>query len=619
MIGQTGTHQYCGLGDPQSFVDPVSNVAVLGPVTLRAHAAGLLEGRASPKLLGTFLHELTHHWCFLSPVGNAIAGLRMRAEHKLAQAGLDCDSESLESALRDLTISDTVVSLLRPYAEGLALFAEFDATPGKSPCISIPLKWAHHHFAYENPERPEEADRTAVGLGGLGESLFRIHRYGPPALEYGGSEASAMQAAVLESLAHARLDQRSVDKKAGLLVKPLLEDGGYLAGYLTVKNLYFLALEHCEMFSRDSDAFLSYLRSWIYSDYGLVDALLAPHGDGISAGSRILLYFTQRLRKFVSSVRELSGEFNKYDRARAVEVAEAPRFYPQQEFEQFPGLLVDEAASMRGCALLHSLMEGLQFSTHEDDAVWELCETDVARMSQRELAFVGELPGQAHAVGAGVLFTCDGVPIAVGRATEQNREEHHARKAVLQYFLSVVHEYQAFAIVGAGGETIGLIHPSGISESERKRIDNFLLDRNQLLREKAKRDALVAAARESPTRAGQQLRFFEEHLLKELAEFYFLYATLRLPEEALERVCKPLLDSGLWQLLDRDKELVEALAALGLASSAGLIDKPQLANYLGLIGWDLRELATALSPASVIFGTPLVLEPSHDDVMGTWI
>lgn len=240
-------------------------------------------------------------------------------------------------------------------------------------------------------------------------------------------------------------------------------------------------------------------------------------------------------------------------------------------------------------------------------------------MSQRELVFVGELPGQAHAVGAGVLFTCDGVPIAVGRATEHNRDEGHAREAILQYFLSVVHEYQAFAIVGVGGETIGLIHPGGISEFERKRIDNFLLDRNRLLREKGKRDAIVAAARESPTPAAQQLRFFEEHLLKELAELYFLYATLRLPEEALERVRKPLLDSGLWQLLDRDKELVEALAALGLASGAGLIDKPQLANYLGFIGWDLRDLATALSAASVIFGTPLVLEPSHDDVMGTWI
>src|ERR1700740_3684062 len=64
----------------RSFVDPTTNEMVVSDFDLPQYLAWV-RGRpvAGSGVLANFLHEWTHRWCFHSPVGSALALLRMRA------------------------------------------------------------------------------------------------------------------------------------------------------------------------------------------------------------------------------------------------------------------------------------------------------------------------------------------------------------------------------------------------------------------------------------------------------------------------------------------------------------------------------------------------------------
>ena len=62
-----------------SYVDPIINAAVISQIDMRRDYARLLQLDFPEIYLPTFLHECTHHACFTSPLGTALALLRMRA------------------------------------------------------------------------------------------------------------------------------------------------------------------------------------------------------------------------------------------------------------------------------------------------------------------------------------------------------------------------------------------------------------------------------------------------------------------------------------------------------------------------------------------------------------
>jgi hypothetical protein len=115
--------------DAQAWTDLVSNITSLTPTTTEDDPRPWFGwGQADPGRLSVFLHEATHHWCFTSPVAFAIAGLTLRARLGMVQALNGERHRDLEmSIVHDLVRVNTAVALLRPLAEGLALFAEFDA------------------------------------------------------------------------------------------------------------------------------------------------------------------------------------------------------------------------------------------------------------------------------------------------------------------------------------------------------------------------------------------------------------------------------------------------------------------------------------------------------------
>src|SRR5687767_4294217 len=119
--------RHCSL-DSQAWTDLISNVTSLEPrLTNDDPSPWLGWGTAGPERLGVFLHEATHHWCFLSPVGFALAGMAMRSRQKMLRYLEQPDASATRALTADIGRVNATVAFLRPMAEGLALFAEFDS------------------------------------------------------------------------------------------------------------------------------------------------------------------------------------------------------------------------------------------------------------------------------------------------------------------------------------------------------------------------------------------------------------------------------------------------------------------------------------------------------------
>jgi hypothetical protein len=157
----------------------------------------------------------------------------------------------------------TATMLLEPLAEGLALFAEFDTYPGESAWLSQTLTAATLYFT----PAVETSGRPLILLEGLLQTLRR-----DPAL---------------------------LERKAGIYARRASTTDPYLLGYLSVKSLWCRLSTGCCALN-DRDLFLSYLRSYLYDDPGLVVAMLGPAHGEMHAAERIANHVLLRIRNLVT-------------------------------------------------------------------------------------------------------------------------------------------------------------------------------------------------------------------------------------------------------------------------------------------------------------------------------
>jgi hypothetical protein len=231
----------------RSFVDLTTNQMVLSDFDAGRYLEWVtgrpVQGSA---VLANFLHEWTHRWCFHSRVGSAVSLLKMRAagRHLVGRSAFD-----------DYVRCMTATRCLESFAEGLALFAEFDAYPGKSPWLSQTLTATSSYFA------PELKGGPLLPLEGLLQELRR--------------------------------DPVLLERKAGIYAMPA--SSPYLLGYLSVKSLWCHMAAACDALN-DRDLFLSYLRSYVYDDPGLVLAILSPSNGEVQAAERIANHLNSRVR-----------------------------------------------------------------------------------------------------------------------------------------------------------------------------------------------------------------------------------------------------------------------------------------------------------------------------------
>src|ERR1700677_1049592 len=230
----------------RSWTNIFSGTSYLSGVDPSSVVGHLLAQCRTPKtVLPTLLHESTHHWCVFSLLGTTVAMMQARARLRtlaLARDPLDVDAEVFAAVSRDRLRVKTVMTMLEPLAEGLALFMEFDASPGDSEMISSPMYFTRTFFGEEKltkDETPGEISNT-----------------------------------ICDILWETRMSGYCARRKEQLLSQPLsFKSGGYLPGYLTVKSLYVEAVKRAKAFD-DSHLFACYVKSFFYDDCGLISLLL---------------------------------------------------------------------------------------------------------------------------------------------------------------------------------------------------------------------------------------------------------------------------------------------------------------------------------------------------------
>src|SRR5438552_614983 len=145
---------------------------------------------------------------------------------------------------------------MRPLAEGIACFQEFDSKTGNSNVINPALVSALWHF--------DRSDNLAPPPKELPEN------------ESGFISFRAFSMLYQTRIHHEELRHRWVERRENVLADSFSSEGsGYLPGYLTVKGFWKSAYMETKR-DFDSELFLSHLRAYFYDDYAFVATILDP-------------------------------------------------------------------------------------------------------------------------------------------------------------------------------------------------------------------------------------------------------------------------------------------------------------------------------------------------------
>jgi hypothetical protein len=223
--------------------------------------AGMLRNESLPaQTFSSFIHEATHHWCFISPVGTALSLLYLSVAMRALRWGVLGNEAERNQTLDDLCTFKIAVDWLRPLNEGLAQFAEYDVQySGVAPLYSPPLM-ATLNFLLNMPERIKamKAEKKPKYI-----SLLEAE-----------SEDTVAFYSLMDEVTQWRLSRQVVERKSELLLQPIGSAGSaYMLGYMTVKQLWHRASQFCNQLEH-ADVFLMFLRKLVFGDYALVAALL---------------------------------------------------------------------------------------------------------------------------------------------------------------------------------------------------------------------------------------------------------------------------------------------------------------------------------------------------------
>ncbi len=522
--------------DAQAWTDLVSNITSLMPPTVEDDPRPWLGwGGARPENLSVFLHEATHHWCFMSPVAFAIAGLTLRARLHMVRV-LNGERHLEHSIVNDLVRADTALELLRPLAEGLALFAEFDAISRiRSKAISPVLQSLVQFFV--DPRR--------------GAHLFQ----NLPA-------EAAVAAAIGEVLYDLRTNPVTMNRKASLLLKPFsMHAGGYLPGYLAVKSLWRAASRKRFLLASETDSFLMYLRSYIYDDWGFVATLLSEERNEIRSAEAILNYLNRRINDWDHLTEQ---DFAEYETSVAGDRGPNP--------PMLAGLRVEAGAAGLGRQRLGHLTQELAESrTAGKSMTTAIGAWNISILERRQLMNLASAPVTVCETAAGLpeiqwhgghVFTPDPSDfIADGRCSLGNAQ------------LEVIFElrgdrFERAAVVHRGSELL-ICAPVGLKEyasETRQTIRRAFVGRPLVLEAERKiRDVVEQVVRESWVRVS--VDHCRSQVEGTVAEF-FKDVSLRFARDydAADSCARSMSQRGVLPIL-RSSSLVKGLALLGLATS----------------------------------------------------
>jgi hypothetical protein len=579
---------HCSLGDGRSFTDPVTNWTLISGVKLDRDLIGMMQAGKYPiRYLPDFVHELLHHQCFHSPVGLALTLLQLRARRRslLLQSRKDESDLGADiwSVLDDVVRYETAISLMRPLAEGLALYAEFDALPGESPVISQAMLMTGVSFV----DFKNDKDQTEDG------SLFARAKH------------------ISKLLISHRLEKEFHDRKINLLVRPFsTERGGYLPGYLTVKNLWYCLVRQMqsEKFF-DTDLFLNYLRTFFYEDYAFVAVLLDPDKEisSVGAGSRdsaeaISRYFQQRLTQLVRFTTQ--DEVSHFEQAI---LGDPEEYYSRVQFGAPPSL------AERGRQLLEEWVQEIDFDGPINTMEEMLLRRDHWTLAQRHLMCIGSFEApirvneyQRVLVGEYTGSTGDFQFPIFAAAALPDAPQGSGRGSV-EFFLSPAGQYSVLTVT-LNDRVVAIYSLSpNFTDTLKDDIVSYRASHSSAMQERSMWRSLVTEMLEADSTTSIYLEHYRKNARKIADAFYLPKALLYTPDASLTRAINALRKNGFYHILGEDYDLIRALARLSLVNAINMTREAAL-KWLAEDGCDFETVRAALQRCEKKTGLRLVEE-----------
>jgi hypothetical protein len=532
----------------RSWTDAVTGASLLAGFDLVAYLQWLT--RRSTRIEGAltqFLHEATHHWCFDSPVGAAVSQLLLRARRR-ALVG----SGKVEELIEDIQRATVAQQLLHPLSEGLALFAEFDISPGKSLVESRTMSSVNICFGFPLDTK---RDRNEMALQVLLQNTRRSAEY--------------------------------LERKAGIYALPFDCADGYLAGYLSVKAVW-AALAARAPKLMDTDLFLAFLRSYVFDDGALVLLLVESDPDPYTLTEVAANHLRERFGALVDQAPEhLCARIDAWEQAC------------ESGLSIHPAIGVDEDTRSRAHDSIVMLMDDVQ----EEGPIQEYAAHAYLTAVNRQYMTLGRLAAEARRRAAG------GVEVVglVGADVNYLQPDWALDVASLSGELIAVTAYRAPALLlfFRAENCCQLVHSFG-------RVDNLDLEPLNRYVSNLPQDELRHAELEQGLEqflAQSNLRSLQQYAvgpaLKAAEQLYGLLATLQTESESVSAVLTKLRSGGLLELLDGDVELLRAIASIGLANTVGT-DPASIALFAGVAGLGEALTARALATACERHGAHLM-------------
>jgi hypothetical protein len=532
------------LGSLHTFVDFASNTMVLGEMEFLHHLKDIIQGTLPINLLCDAGHEMTHHWCFHSPVGTALALLKLRA------GAANFSGTKQADIFSPLIKLECALETMRPIAEGLALFSEFDMLPGHGDVRSPIAGWLLYLFAREGMENKHYWDQALNVL-----------------------------------LRSARSDNAAFKRRENLFVQPLAADeGGYLPGYLLIKTLwnkFKLSKSHL----RDAELFLCYVRSFFYDDLELASRLLKVDADPVDAALDIMEYLRGRIEMITAIDLTVNvDKFHEYTRKLTYHEPVAGAGLSTERLEIVSGICNEHVAVADVIALFERASSEVYDyppsvpTTYGQMSMWIF--------QQRDLLWLGGASGRVVVNSfKRAVFSIEGKPILgapILDGIEQQDEE-----GTIEAFFSTTY-LQLFFVMSIKGKPVAVVFMTNVPNLFAKDIEGSIVDRALYLWIIAEQENIVSEFLQRQPSYGllEEMRRICSQKRNDLFSELALHSV---EPEKRERCKNTMMRRGFWNIVGGTLESVRSFTVISEVVAYGAAQS-ELEKVKEKAAWSLFAL-----------------------------
>ncbi len=575
-------NMHCSLGG-RAWTNTTTNTTFIPEIDLSRDFEALYSLKGLPSsCLASFLHEAVHHWCFMSPVGTVLALLRVRAQLYSFEWMMEDDDDVGDAIGQsigdDIAVYRMITALLRPMAEGLATFAEFDVLPlASTSVISKPMSWLY--FAFCVPKEAELKGNYGLGL--------------------------------VDLLIRTRLTEDFIRRKANLLLNPAkVEHGGYLLGYLLVKRMWHHAMSRSKHFA-DADFFYMFLKRYIYNDYGLA-GLLLTRVPGRNIVDVIMNYFSRRLHSFFDLDFEAEA-IRAVETTLLIEKTETPTM-----MLDYPPINIDTEFHELGKKLVRDAVNRIQNGSFEN-VPYQLQLLCIRALAGRNILWLGDLDITLEVLPSGRLAviydkrTLFEVQPEFEAQPEQELDFRNTPASLELYFslfddfiMSTISVDSKVILMDFKGDS-----PRSLAILEQ--IKDYIVNRRQI-------DQFQDTFAGITENVSQQIGFedyYKSHEQDTFDRVNSIYTNVlegHVAERKREDCLALLQQSGIINHIGNDVTLLKSLALLSLLSSTSF-EMHEVKKIVTDNGMELEELLKKLSAYTDRYGYPFMVRNDSESLL----